>query len=1139
MVCQACGTENTDGAKFCHECGAPMSAPALGTERKVVSVIFCDLVGFTSRSESADPEDVLATVRPYHALLRKEIESFGGTVEKFIGDAVMAVFGAPIAHEDDAERAVRAGLRILESLEELNQDAGLDLSVRVGINTGEAVVSLSARPERGEGIVTGDVVNTAARIQTGAPVGGVAVGGLTHRLTAHTFDYEPLDPIAAKGKSEDVPAWQAIAPRARFGTDIARRPTTELVGREVEVALLRGLFERSVRDRSCQLVTIVGEPGVGKSRLVAELAAYIDERPELITWRQGRCLPYGDGIAFWALGEIVKAHAGILESDSVEDAGGKLDRTLAAAEPLEPGEREWLHARLAPLVGAEASGEAQQEEAFAAWRRFLEVMAGSDPIVCVFEDLHWADPAMLSFIEHLADWTEGVAMLLVGTARPELAETHPGWGTGLRNATTMNLAPLSEQETARLVGALLGQVVLPVDVQGPILERAGGNPLYAEEFIRMLRDRGILEQRGRSWELAIGSEIPAPESIHGLIAARLDTLAPAHKSLLQDAAVLGKVFWVGALGAMSGRDQARLLDDLHELSRKEFVRAARQPSMEGEREYAFWHMLVRDVVYGQIPRAERAAKHVAAAEWIEGRVGERSEDLSDVLAYHYAEAVDLADASGTDVDDLRERALRVLVMAAQRAMQLDTGRATELYERALEVAPSTHPTRPEILVELAEVVQARVEYARAEELLDAAISAFDEAGDPVRSAATRLRLARVRGFLDAAVTHRQDLLDAVAVLERYPPGPDLVAGYAQRASFGLITGGFAAAADDARRSIELSRSLGLPDDVTAIRVLGWSRSFSGDLGGMGDVRSAIELARQRGQLGKAAHALNDLGLILGSTEGTDLGLVELRSGEILARTSGNLEISEFIRGSSLPELLYAAGSWDEAIETAAPFLEPEREVDRIATMFARSISASISTWRDELPRASALAGGLAEDAIEISDTQVIVSALGVSAHLAVALGDATRALELLQRLDTFPSIRLEYNYPAYLPEIVRVALWAGGPDLAARLADDVPDHPIALHRAARGMVEAELAEAQGDLERAVRAYTTVEAEWRRFSAPERAQALLGRGRCLLALGDPSAIGALSASREGFASLGADRFLPEVDQLIESALGLSS
>jgi hypothetical protein len=268
-------------------------------------------------------------------------------------------------------------------------------------------------------------------------------------------------------------------------------------------------------------------------------------------------------------------------------------------------------------------------------------------------------------------------------------------------------------------------------------------------------------------------------------------------------------------------------------------------------------------------------------------------------------------------------------------------------------------------------------------------------------------------------------------------------------------------------------------------------------------------------------------------------LVELRSGEILARTSGNLEISEFINGSSLPELLYAAGSWDEAIETAAPFLEPEREVDRIVTMFALSISANISTWRDELPRASALVGGLVEDAIEISDTQVVVSALSVSAHLAVALGDAAGALELLQRLDTFPSIRLEYNYPAYLPEIVRVALWAGDPDLAVRLADDVPDHPIALHRAARGMVEAELAEAQGDLERAVRAYTTVEAEWRRFSAPERAQALLGRGRCLLALGDPSAIGALSASREGFASLGADRFLPEVDQLIESALGLSS
>ena len=463
-------------------------------------------------------------------------------------------------------------------------------------------------------------------------MGGVAVGEQTYRATERVFEYEPLEPVSVKGKAEPLALWRARAARARFGTDITRRYTTPLVGRELEKPLLIGTFERAAQQRSVQLVTIVGEPGVGKSRLVAELFAYLGTKPELTRWRQGRCLPYGEGITFWALGEIVKAEAGILESDSAEVAAAKLD---AAVSPEEP-ERQWLLQRLAPLVGVEAASPAERQELFTAWRRYLEGLAAARPTVLVFEDLHWADEALLAFLEHLAEWAEGVPLLLLCTARPELYERHPGWAAGH--------AQRDDDQPAAALGSGDGRARLPPDHHQPcsarswskrVLERAGGNPLYAEEFVRLLADRGLG-----------AGEMELPESLQALIAARLDTLSPERKSLLQDAAVLGKVFWVGALAEIGGRDQAELELALHELARKELVRPARVSSMEGESEYSFWHLLVRDVAYGQIPRAERARRHRAAAAWIERKAGERVEDLAEVLAHHYLQALELAEAAG-------------------------------------------------------------------------------------------------------------------------------------------------------------------------------------------------------------------------------------------------------------------------------------------------------------------------------------------------------------------------------------------------------------------------------------------------------------------------------------------------------------
>ena len=447
-----------------------------------------------------------------------------------------------------------------------------------------------------------------------------------------------------------------------------------------------GTFERAAQQRSVQLVTIVGEPGVGKSRLVAELFAYLETKPELTRWRQGRCLPYGEGITFWALGEIVKAEAGILESDSAEVAAAKLE---AAVSPEEP-ERRWLLQRLAPLVGVEAASPAERQELFTAWRRFLEGLAAARPSVLVFEDLHWADEALLAFLEHLAEWAEGVPLLVLCTARPELYERHPGWAGGMRNATTINLPPLSDRGD--------GRARLPPDHDHRAQRRSWSRACssgraatrsYAEEFVRLLADREPGAPASRSCRRVV----------QALIAARLDTLSPERKSLLQDAAVLGKVFWVGALAEIGGRDQGELELALHELARKELVRPARVSSMEGESEYSFWHLLVRDVAYGQIPRAERARRHRAAAAWIERKAGERVEDLAEVLAHHYLQALELAEAAG-DTEQAEELALparRFLALAGERALGLDTAQAEARLARALELCPADDPERPELL----------------------------------------------------------------------------------------------------------------------------------------------------------------------------------------------------------------------------------------------------------------------------------------------------------------------------------------------------------------------------------------------------------------------------------------------------------
>jgi class 3 adenylate cyclase/tetratricopeptide (TPR) repeat protein len=1086
-------------------------------ERKVVSVLFCDLVGFTGASEVADPEDVRARIRPYHARVRQEIERFSGTVEKFIGDAVMAVFGAPVAHEDDAERAVRAGLRILEAIEELNaDDPALSLQVRVGINTGEAVVSLDARPGEGEGIVTGDVVNTASRLQGAAPVGGVVVSAQTYRATERIFDYEELEPVRVKGKAAPLALYRPLVARARFGSDLTRTHATPLVGRELEKPLLVGTFERAAQQRSCQLVTIVGEPGVGKSRLCAELFAHIDDRPGLTRWRQGRCLPYGEGIAFWALGEIVKAECGILETDSPREAEAKLERALARDD----ADGRWLKARLGPLVGAGGESVSQQES-FTAWRRFCESLAADGPTVLVFEDLHWADEALLFFLEHLSEWAEQVPLLVLCTARPELFERHPGFGANARNAHRINLAPLTDEETARLISMLLERTVLPAETQQTLLARAGGNPLYAEEFVRLLFDRG--HRAGES---------EVPDSVHALIAARLDTLSADRKSLLQDAAVVGKVFWVGALAEMGAREPADVELALHELSRKELVRPARTSSMEGEAEFGFWHALVRDVCYTQIPRAARAARHRAAAAWLERKAAERVEDLADVLAHHYLQALELVRASGEveDTLELETTALRYLALAADRALPLDVARAEQSLAQALELAPSGHRERASLLERWAHAAQQQGRLREARAALEEAVRLYRENADAVSAARSLAALPTVLATLGDP--HRvEPLAEAVSLLEGQPPGPELVAAYGELAGVALVfLSDYVEAIDAAERALQLAKEIGLPEPARARGFRGMALANLGERAGLDDVRHAIALAIEQGRSRDAGVFYTNLSEALKSYEGPKAALALAQEALEFIRRRGIAEF-ELSLGARRVTYLVETGRPEEALaecDALAARLEAAGSVDRIEVLCAK---LRVLAEQGNTEPAAADAEQLAETARETGELQRIATAFPAAARRLIARGLRSEAHRLLLELEQTPGIHADINIATHLSELTRCALAVGDVGLARRFAADVePLTPV--HQYSISSARAQLAEAAGEFDQAAALYAEAAARWHEFgNVPERAYALLGHGRCLIALSKPESDEALLEARTLFASIGYGPALTQANSLL--------
>jgi class 3 adenylate cyclase len=682
-ACPSCGSEIVPGARFCPSCGTAVAGAPAGQETlKLATILFADVVGSTSRAEAMHPEDVRELMASYFDAMSEEIAAQGGTVEKFIGDAIMAVFGVPMAHEDDPLRAVRAGRRMLTKLHDWNLDRADELQMRIGINTGEV---LAAGTVGGDLLVTGDAVNVAARLQQAAPPGAILVGERTQRAARTNFLLEEVEPLELKGKVDPIAAWsvsdELVAPGGRGLPGLS----APMVGREVQLKLLIDTFERTRREARPHLVTIIGDAGVGKSRLVREFILEIEPEAKVTA---GRCLPYGEAVTMWPLAEILGSEAGLLHNDPPETAFEKIRKLVREAIPQDlAAEPERTATALASTLGLESDSthailEPRQalRDLLVAWRALLGAMSRERALVVVVEDIHWADDSMLDVLDYLAENTHGAVFLLCAT-RPDLFRTRPNWGGGRRNYSSIPLDPLTQGETETLVSYLLDIDELPESATNRILERSEGNPFFLEEIVRHLIDEGALVRRGERWAGSEGiADISVPDTVQAVILARLDLLSAAERHVIQQAAVVGRTFWLGAVQELS---MARDLDAiLGTLKRRELIEERLTSSMAGDIEYTFKHLLIRDVAYESLPRRERGKAHLSAARWIEDVSGTRAVELAEVLAHHYASAFDL-----TKDDDLRRRARHYYLTASTNAVKrFALAQARAVGQRAIDLS---------------------------------------------------------------------------------------------------------------------------------------------------------------------------------------------------------------------------------------------------------------------------------------------------------------------------------------------------------------------------------------------------------------------------------------------------------------------
>jgi len=817
-ICPKCGQENPEIARFCSACGTPLSSelPPRREVRKPVTILFCDVTGSTSLGERLDPESLRGVMQRYSEVMRSVLERHGGVVEKFIGDAVMAVFGIPQLHDDDALRAVRAAAEMrlaLSSLnDELEQRWGVRLSVRIGINSGE-VVAGDAR--MGQALVTGDAVNVAARLEQAGRAGEILIGTTTQRLVRNAALVEPVDPLVVEGKTKAVRAWRLLAVLAG-ASGFARRLDSRLVGRESERALIEQAFRRAASDRACHLFTVLGVAGVGKSRLVDEVVRAIEGEATIV---RGRCLPYGEGITFWPVAETVREAAGLSQADAPEEARAKI------AAVLEDDEHAGLVSeRVAQMLGL-AEVAAGPEESFWALRRLLEALSRRHPLVVIFDDIQWGEPTFLDLVEYLAAWTRDAPILLVCLARTELLDERPGWAGGTVNAASILLEPLSEPECELLMENLLGQTEPIRDARQRIARAAGGNPLFVEEMLAMLIDDGLLYREGGNWAAAADlSTIAIPETIQALLAARLDRLEPEERHVIERASVEGGVFHLGAVAELCAPEaRPQVTNLLMALARRHLIGPDRS-SFIGEECFRFHHILIRDAAYRGMPKELRAELHERFAAWLERAAGDRVREWEEILgyhleqAYHYRRELRPVDA-GTRA--LARRAGDQLASAGRRAISReDMPAATSLLSRAAGLYEVEAPQRLELLPELGAALIDVGELADASIVLAEAIRLARTASDARIEWRAILELAEMGKEQWAAEELRQQAEQAIRVFEEHEDDKSLSKAWRLVGESHLLRCRGAAAEQALRRAVAHAREAGdLREETESLRWL--------------------------------------------------------------------------------------------------------------------------------------------------------------------------------------------------------------------------------------------------------------------------------------------------------------------------------
>jgi class 3 adenylate cyclase/tetratricopeptide (TPR) repeat protein len=875
---------------------SPLVRPALRREeRKFAAVLFADIVDSTALGEREDPEVVRSVVSQTFERLADVVQGHGGTLEKFIGDAILAVFGVPIAHEDDPERAVRTALAMQTCLGELANEGAPRLALRIGVEAGEILVDLDRVGGSRDRMLTGDAVNTAARVQQHAEPGSVIVGPVVQATTKQVVEYRELPSLDVKGKARPLPVWEALGVRTARGERASLGLQARLVGRDHELALLERTLSWMRSERRPALVTILGSAGVGKSRLAQELCRRLEQIDATACVRQGRCLAYGN-VSYSALADAVKAECGIREDDPPDAVS---EKTAGRAEELfgDPAVAPYINA----LVGAGEGDSFGREDLFDAWRRFVERIAERSPLVLVLEDIHWADDGLLDFVEHLADWAQG-PMLVLTLARPELLERRPGWGGGKRNYSAIFLEPLTSDETEEMLEDLLS-TRLPDELTRAIVERSEGNPLFSEEIVRMLIDRGILRAGGpEGWEVAqAAAEVEIPRSIQALISARLDSLPSAEKAILQDAAVVGRAFWLGAVAHLAScvPDEAR--DTLSRLWMKEIVLPREPSAFSGEQEFVFRHVLIRDAAYESLTKSLRAEKHLEVARWAQDQAGERREEIAELLAAHYAHALRYLDELGIREGPrlaAEREGLRWAKAAGERALRLWQQReAVRWFRAALDLAKRVGLSS-DALANLWEAYatagEEAVAYGEVTGALDAALTLYEELGrdrDAGRIEAHLAYIAQQSGELD------QVLPWTTRALARLEPLGD-------------------------------SRDL-----AVALHVLGWHEFRTVRFEeAESHLRSALEMAERVGDHVVRAHALASLAFVFQQTQRGEESLALFEDSLALAREAGDLSLLLRVLVHIEGALEEFRGDYQRAIELAHEGLELARRAGNTANV---------------------------------------------------------------------------------------------------------------------------------------------------------------------------------------------------------------